>query len=167
MERLRPYTEQIASWLSQEHLQLTRIQELLAQQGLAVAYTTLRRFVRRAGLWKPARSTLRMAETAPGEIAEMDFGRLGVLVDPLTGRRQVVWTLVVVLAHSRHAFVWPLVRQTLDEVIDGLERAWRFFGGLPQRLVLDNFPAAVAGADLLQPRPTRFSRVQPGAWVRD
>ncbi len=36
-------------------------------------------------------------ETAPGEIAEMVFGRL-VLVDPLTHRRHLVWALVVVLA---------------------------------------------------------------------
>src|SRR5438552_1643088 len=66
--RLKPYTEQIGIWVNQEHLQLTRIQELLAQQGVPVTYTTLRRFVRQAGLWKPARSTVRMAETAPGEI---------------------------------------------------------------------------------------------------
>jgi transposase len=155
LARLRPYTEQIGTWVQQEHVQLTRVQELLAQQGAPVAYTTLRRFVRQAGLWKPTRSTLRMAETAPGEIAEMDFGRLGVLPNPLTSRGQVIWALVVVLAYSRHAFVWPLVRQTLEEVIGGLERTWRFFGGIPQRLVLDNFPAAVAGPDALAPRPTR------------
>ena len=101
--RLKPYTEQIGIWVNQEHLQLTRIQELLAQQGVPATYTTLRRFVRKAGLWKPVRSTVRMAETAPGEIAEMDFGRLGVLINPLTSRRQVVWALVVVLAYSRHA----------------------------------------------------------------
>jgi transposase-like protein len=38
--------EQIAVWLSQEHLQLTRVHELLLQQGISVSYTTLRRFVR-------------------------------------------------------------------------------------------------------------------------
>jgi hypothetical protein len=121
--RLKPYTELIGNWVQREHLQLTRIQELLAQQGVPVTYTTLRRFVRQAGLWKPARSTVRMAGTAPGEIAQMDFGRLGVLINPLTSRRQVVWALVVVLAYSRHAFVRPLVLQTLDEVIGGLEMA--------------------------------------------
>src|SRR5205085_9110152 len=29
-----------------------------------------------------------------------------------------------------------------------------FFGALPVRLILDNFPAAVAGPDALNPRPT-------------
>src|SRR5690242_2253558 len=44
--RLGPYQEQIAGWLRDEHLKLTRIQELLDQRGMPVKYTTLRRFVR-------------------------------------------------------------------------------------------------------------------------
>jgi transposase len=153
--RLGPYQEQIARWLHDEHLKLTRIQELLGQRGLVVTYTTLRRFVRQAGLWKAPKSTVRMAETAPGEVAELDFGKLGRLVDPDTGQGQTVWALVIVLTMSRYSFVWPLLRQTLDETIGGLEAAWAFFGGVPRRLVLDNFPAAVAGTDPLAPRPTR------------
>ena len=153
--RLARYEEQVGRWLREEHLKLTRIQELLGQQGMVVTYTTLRRFVRQAGLWKAPKSTVRMAETGPGEVAEMDFGKLGTLVDAVTGKRRTVWALVIVLASSRYSFVWPLVQQTLDETIVGLEAAWRFFGGVTQRLVLDNFPAAVAGTDPLAPRPTR------------
>ncbi len=156
--QLAPYREQIAAWLREDRLQLTRVQELLGQRGMPggrVAYTTLRRFVQAAGLGKAPRTTVRMADTAPGDVAEMDFGRMGALVDPHTGQRVIVWALVVVLAYSRHGFVWPLVRQTLDAVVEGLEASWRFLGGIPQRLVLDNFPAAVAGPDPLAPRPTR------------
>ena len=40
-------------------------------------------------------------------------------------------------------------------MIAGLEAAWAFFGGIPKYLVIDNFPAAVAGADALHPRLTR------------
>ncbi len=40
-------------------------------------------------------------------------------------------------------------------MIAGLEAAWAFFGGVPRYLVIDNFPAAVAGADPLHPRLTR------------
>lgn len=155
VEQLAPYREQIARWLREDRLQLTRVQELLGQREVRVTYTTLRRFVQDAGLGKVPRTTVRMADTAPGDVAEMDFGRFGALVDPHTGQRIIVWALVVVLAYSRHGFVWPLVQQTLEAVIEGLEATWRFFGGIPQRLVLDNFPAAVAGPDPLAPRPTR------------
>jgi transposase len=156
---LEPYRDQIATWIDDDHLLLTRVQELLSQQhGVAVAYTTLRRYVRQAGLWKQPRSTVRMAPTAPGEVAEMDFGKLGTLIDPVTGKRQVVWGLLVVLVYSRYSFFWPLVQQTVDATIEGLEQAWRFFGGHPVRLIMDNFPAAVAGPDALNPRPTRAFR---------
>ena len=60
---LETYRDHIASWIDQDHLLLTRVQELLGQRGVPVAYTTLRRYVRQAGLWKQPRSTVRMAPT--------------------------------------------------------------------------------------------------------
>lgn len=152
-ESLRQHHERITGWMAQD-LQLSRIHKLLAADGVEASYTTLRRYVREAGLWKRAPATVRMAEWPPGEVAEMDFGRLGVLVDA-DGKKQVVWALVVVLPYSRHQFVWPLTRQTLEETIAGLEAAWAFFGGVPKRLIIDNFPAAMAGPNALEPRPTR------------
>lgn len=154
-DRLVGREEQVARWLKDDQLQLTRIHELLVRDGVAVSYTGLRRYLHDAGLWQRSPATVRMADWPPGEAAEMDFGKLGMLVDPATGKKQAVWALVVVLPYSRHCFVWPLLRQTLEECIAGLETAWRFFGGIPRRLILDNFPAAIAGPDALDPRPTR------------
>ena len=134
---------------------MTRIQELLAQRGCEVSYTSLRRFLQRKHWRRRSLRTVRMEQSAPGEVAELDFGRLGLIHDPETGRRCTVWALLVVLAYSRHSFVWPTCSQKLEEVIVGLEAAWEFFGGIPKYLVIDNFPAAVAGADALHPRLTR------------
>ena len=78
-----------------------------------------------------------------------------MITDPATGKSKVVWALILVLSHSRHCFVWPTHSQKLEDVIAGLEAAWAFFGGVPRYLVIDNFPAAVAGADPLHPRLTR------------
>ena len=121
-----------------------------------MAYSSLHRFVAPPQLAAAAsRSTVRMEDTAPGEVAELDFGRLGLIHDPETGRRRTAWALIVVLAYSRHSFVWPTFSQKLEDVIVSLEAAWAFFGGVPRYLVIDNFPAAVAGADALHPRLTR------------
>ena len=152
---LSPWADQIYRWLKDEKLLLTRIQELLLGRQCMVSYTSLRRFISRRGWDKNSGATVRMADTAPGEVAEMDFGRLGMLWDPESGRRRLVWALVIVLAYSRHCFVWPLFRQQLADVIEGMEACWAFFGGIPRYLVIDNFPAAVAGADPLNPRLTR------------
>ena len=96
-----------------------------------------------------------MADTPPGEVAEADFGHLGMITDPATGKRKAVWALVIVLCHSRHRFVWPMLQHKLPDVISGLEAAWAFFGGMPKYLVIDNFPAAVVGTDPLNPILTR------------
>src|SRR6266480_4628799 len=90
-DRLEPYREQITAWLQGEHLQLTRVQELLGHKGMHVPYTTLERFAWRLGLKLRSRrgETVRMAPTPPGEVAEMDFERLGLLLNPDTGRRRV------------------------------------------------------------------------------
>ena len=154
-EVLRPWTGRVEVWLRREQLQLTRIHELLAQQGCQVSYTSLRRFVTRQGWRVRTPGTVRMADTAPGEVAEADFGRLGMVWDPLTGRRRLAWALIVVLVYSRHSFVWPLFQQRLEDVIEGLEAAWAFFGGVARSLILDNFPAAVVGPDPLAPRLNR------------
>ena len=153
-DSLVPWADQIYHWFG-DRLQLTRIQELLAARGCMVSYASLRRFIRKRNWGRRSVRTVRMADTGPGEVAEVDFGRLGMITDPETGRRRVVWALIVVLSYSRHCFVWPTHSQQLEDVISGLEAAWAFFGGVLRYLVIDNFPAAVAGPDPLHPRLTR------------
>lgn len=155
MDLLKDERAQIKEWLEEDDLQLTRIHELLGEREVTVSYTTLRRFVRQEGLWSAPQSTMRMPDWPPGEAAEMDFGKLGMLTDPETGKRRKVSALIVTLPASRYAFIWPLYKETLEETIVGLEAAWRFLGGIPQRLILDNFPGAVAQADDLEPKLTR------------
>ena len=152
---LEPWADQIYQWLTGDRLLLTRIHELLLVRGCAVSYSSLRRFIVKRNWGRRSVRTVRMADTAPGEVAEVDFGRLGMITDPATGKRKVVWALIVVLSYSRHCFVWPTHSQKLEDVIAGLEAAWAFFGGVPRYLVIDNFPAAVAGPDALHPRLTR------------
>ncbi|MDE2892952.1 MAG: DDE-type integrase/transposase/recombinase [Chloroflexota bacterium] len=162
-EQLTPWAEQTQVWLRAERLQITRIHELLGERGCQVSYNSLRRFIQRRG-WRRRLVTMRLAESAPGEVAELDFGRLGLVPDPESERRRTVWALIVVLRYSRRCFVWPTTSQKLDAVLEGLEAAWAFFEGVPRHLVLDIFPAAVAGADRLHPRLTRgLPRVRPAA----
>ena len=88
-EVLEPRADQIERWLKQDKLKLTRIQELLAQRQCLVPYMSLRRFViRRGWLGKSSKVTVRMADTEPGEMAEVDFGRLGLMWDPQSGCRR-------------------------------------------------------------------------------
>jgi hypothetical protein len=167
---LIPWADRIESWIKNDKLKLTRIQDLLAQQHCLVPYTCLRRYVSRRGWFgKSSHLTVRMADTEPGQIAEVDFGRLGLIWDPGSGRKRQAWGMLTVLNHSRHSFIWPLFNQQLGDVIEGLESTWAFFGGIPRYLVLDNFPAAVVGADPLNPRLSRgfLEYVQHRGFIAD
>ncbi len=69
-EVLDAHAERIRVWVQDEHLQLTRAQEPLAQDGVPTcSYMTLLRFVRRCGWGAKQRSAVRLAETRPGEVA--------------------------------------------------------------------------------------------------
>ncbi len=75
-----------AGWVEKDDLQLTRVRELLAQRGCPVSSTSLQRFVVRQGWRSQDRTTVRMPDTKPGEVAEMDFGRLGLVTEGLRQR---------------------------------------------------------------------------------
>jgi len=156
-EGLLVHRDQITEWLTpppgqKRGLRLTKVHQLLERRGVRVPYSTLHRFaVKHCGFGRRARVTVRMAECDPGELAEVDFGRLGLVADPETGRRRVAWALVVVLVFSRHQYVHITHSQKLPEVIDGLEDAWTSFGGVPRRLVIDNLKPAITKADPYDP----------------
>jgi len=153
---LEPQRDQIQRWLDGKvdgghPLKLTKVHELLERRGVAVTYSSLYRFaVKHCGFGdKP--STVRVADVAPGELAEIDFGRLGLIQDGLLERRRVLWALVVTLVHSRHQYVHLTHSQKLEDVIGGLEDAWEFFGGVTARVVVDNLRAAICKADRYDP----------------
>jgi transposase len=47
--------------------------------------------------------------TAPGEVAQVDFGYVGRLFDPTNGRLRRAWVFVMVLGHSRHQLLAPVL----------------------------------------------------------
>jgi len=154
--RLVEHREQIRQWLVPEDgsrgLRLTKVHELLGRQGIEVPYSSLHRFaVKHLGFQERRRITVRVAEVDPGELAEVDFGRLGLVPDPETGRRQVVHALIVTLVYSRHQYVHVTASQRLPDLIEGLEDGWEYFGGVVSRVVIDNLRAAVTKPDRYDP----------------
>ena len=156
-EQLLAHRGRIREWLTpapgqKRGLRLTKVQELLRREGVEVAYSTLHRFaVKHCGFGEGGRVTVRMAESEPGEVAEIDFGRLGLVPFPATGRRRTLHAMPVVLRYSRHQYLHVTHVQRVRDVIAGLEEAWVFFGGVPRRLVVDNLAQAVTKADRYEP----------------
>lgn len=148
---LIPHRELIAGWLEKDGLTLTKAHIKLGRMGVAVNYSALYRYAREEFGFGGPNITVRMAETAPGEVAQVDFGQMGLVFDPETGRRRILHALVVTLVMSRHQYVYMTHRQDLDALIAGIEEAWEFFGGVTRRLILDNMKAAVMKSDRYEP----------------
>jgi transposase len=149
-DRLGPVEEEITGWVK-DGLQLSNIHGKLERRGVVVPYRTLHRFaVERCGFGR-SRSTVRVADGEPGVECQVDFGKLGLMLDPVTGRRRTVHALIFTAVYSRHMFVWLSFRQTLADVIAGCEAAWVFFDGIFKVLIPDNLKPVVTHADAVNP----------------
>jgi transposase len=143
----------VVQWLEAKRpLRLSKIHTLLVRDhGLQASYDTLRRFAKQELGWHKKAPTVRLEDPPPGQEAQVDFGKMGTMLDAATGRVRVLWALIVTLAFSRYQFVWPTFVQSTEAVCEGLDRAWWFFGGMPSTLIPDNLKAIVKIADALNP----------------
>jgi transposase len=150
------HRERIEAWLAGDAetrpLRLSKIHTLLVRDhGLRASYDTLWRYAHDELAWRERPCTVRVDDPPPAQEAQIDFGEMGLVFDPETGRRRKLWVLVVTLSFSRYQFVWPTFRQTTEAVCEGLDRAWMFFGGVPLTLIPDNTKAMIKDADALSP----------------
>jgi len=133
-------------------LKLTKVHALLVRDhGLVASYDTVWRFAHQELSWREKPSTVRVDDPPPGQEAQIDFGKMGVMIDPESGRKRTLWALVVTLVFSRHQFVWPTFLQTTAVVCEGLDRAWMFFRGVVATLIPDNTKAMINDPDALAP----------------
>jgi hypothetical protein len=120
----------------------------VAEHDFTGSYYSVRRFVR--SLEATQELPFRRLECGPGEEAQVDFGS-GAPVVSADGKRRRPYVFRIVLSHSRKAYSESVYRQTTDNFLLCLENAFWHFGGVPQRLVLDNLRAAVKKADWFDP----------------
>lgn len=143
-----PHRELILKKLEQG-LTARRIwQDLVDEHGFPAKYHSVRRFV--AKLARKSPELVRRVEVEPGEEAQIDFGT-AAYVKSADGKRRRPWVLRVVLSHSRKAYSEVVYQQSTENFIRVLENAFRYFGGVPKTLVIDNLKAAVLKGDWYDP----------------
>jgi transposase len=98
--------ELIAVWVADDLTGVT-ITELLERRGVTLPSRTMQRDVVQVfGRRRSRRPTVRVVDGEPGDELQVDFGRMGLLTDAVTGRRRVVHASVFSACFSRHCFVW-------------------------------------------------------------
>jgi transposase len=121
--RCSPHLELIEAKL-EAGLSAQRIhKDLVAEVGFTGSYQSVKRFVRHLRSAAPER--VWRIEVQPGEEAQVDFGTVAWVIDPVTGVRRRPWVLRVVLSFSRKAYSEAFFSQDTEQVIRCLENAWR------------------------------------------
>lgn len=151
-QHCRGHSKLIEGWL-EEGCRVPKVVKLLARHtGVVVPLRTLQRFVHEELAQGGRDDTVRVSDPEPGLVVEVDFLELGYFEERGTGRRRKMHALLCMAGYSRHQYVWPCLTQTQEDVIEGLEAAWRFFGGVYPVVISDNLKAVVEVADPVSPK---------------
>jgi transposase len=147
LDRYKPIIE--ARLAAYPELSAVRLLEEIRAAGYNGGYTQLKAFVQRVRP-TPAPEPVIRFETPAGRQAQVDFARFRF---PWGIR----YALLVVLGYSRLLWYRFSPRQDMATLIDGLEEAFVYFGGVPQELLFDQMKAVI----------TRDLRLEGGALIRN
>ncbi|MEW5911375.1 MAG: IS21 family transposase [Thermodesulfobacteriota bacterium] len=124
-------------------------QDLCREHGFAGGYDSVKRFVRR--MRRSAPEVYARMEVMPGQEAQVDFGNGAPTLHPVSGRYRRPYFFKMTLSCSRHSYEEVVWRQDLQSFIRCHENAFRFFGGVPEVVRLDNLKAGVTRACFFDP----------------
>lgn len=149
LSTVEPYRDLVTRW-RQENVEIAAIHQRLQERGYTGSYQAVWRFVCRLEPRLPD-ATVRI-ERSPGEEAQVDFGYAGKMLDPGTGKLRRAWAFVMTLSWSRHQYVEFVFDQKAATWLLCHRHAFEFFGGVPQRVVIDNLKAAILRASRDDPQ---------------
>ncbi len=152
--------DQLKKWLVDDGLTAVKACELLGRRGVVVPERTVQRYALVVlGVGRSAKgTTVRVADGEPGVEVQIDFGKMGLIPDPETGRQRVCQALIFTAVFSRHTFVWLSFTQTTATVIAGCEAAWAFFGGVFKVVIPDYVPRNIIGDQPTWTTPKKLER---------
>ena len=144
-----PHREFIEAQLRLKRNAMAIYQDLVDQHSFAGQYNSVKRFCAR--LRHKAPEQFDRLSFLPGEEMQVDYGEGAPTRVPGTERYRKPRLFVATLRYSRASFrrvVWKSGQHVWAELH---EQAFRYFGGCPQYVVLDNLKEGVFKPDLYEP----------------
>jgi len=150
---LEPYRGLIEKWW-QAGIEGTTIHGALKRRhGYTGSYSSVRRFVHSLAQTTPRVTSI--LEFAPGEAAQVDFGKGPQITDVYTGEVFKTWVFVMVLAWSRHQYAELVRDQSVETWLGCHRRAFEHFNGVPAKIIIDNPKCAITKACYHDPQVQR------------
>ena len=143
---LTNFKEDILKFLEKD-LSLIRIHEELVKLGSSASYSTLTRYTK--DLRAKTDICIRF-DTEVGEEAQVDFGYCGMQPSP-EGKLKKAWFFNIRLSYSRLDYYDIVFDQKVETFIKCHINAFRYFGGVPKVIKIDNLKAAILEANFYEP----------------
>jgi transposase len=141
---VEPHREVVACWLAAGVQGRAIHAALKREHAFTGSYSAVVRMLRQLRGEIPPQVTVRLS-FAPGEAAQVDFGAGPVLLHP-DGQPRRTWAFVMTLAHSRHQYVEFVWDQSSATWLGCHRRAFEWFDGVPERVIIDNAKCAIVKA---------------------
>lgn len=139
---LTPYLDQIEHWLDQEPgVKATVVLQRLQQRGFSGKISIVRQLLYKLRGSRIKRTAYMRFESEPGEQMQIDWGHFGSIAYGNTMRK--LYALAVLEAHSRMLYVEFTHSQKQACLHQCLLNAFLYFGGTPEKIVVDNMLTAV------------------------
>lgn len=135
---------------AQKGLSAMRIyQDLKAlENGYTGGYDTVKKYVASIRISQP--KAYMVMHSLPGEEAQVDFGYIGT-IKLKNGKYKKAWIFIMELSYSRYMYVRIVFDQCVATFIDCHRKAFKYFGGVPKIVKVDNLKSAILEADFYEP----------------
>ncbi|WP_253192022.1 IS21 family transposase, partial [Burkholderia cenocepacia] len=149
---VEPYREQVREWLAAGVQGTTIHAALQRNHGYAGSYCAVKRMLRHLAAERSVATTT-ILDFAPADAAQVDFGAGPVLT--VEGIAVRTWIFVMTLCWSRHQYAEIVLDQTVETWLASHRRAFEWFGGCPDRVIIDNAKCAIIRACRYEPAVQR------------
>jgi len=150
---LEPYRGLVDQWWSEGIDGTTIYAALMRRHGYTGSYSSVRRFLQSLAEKTPRVTTV--LEFAPGDAAQVDFGKGPQIIDVHTGEVFKTWVFVMVLAWSRHQYAELVRDQSIETWLGCHRRSFEHFNGVPSKVIIDNPKCAITKACYHDPQVQR------------
>ena len=139
--KLAPYYDYIRQRIKKyPTLKAPVILRKIQEQGFDGEITIVRKFLRKLRRTNNRQAYCRF-ESNPGQQMQIDWGHFGTIAYENTKRK--LYGLAVIESHSRMLYVIFTHSQSQEVLHHALYEAFRYFGGTPKEIVVDNMLTAV------------------------
>lgn len=147
------FQQQIQEWMDKGVCWTTIYQTLVDRFGFQGSYSSVRRLGQ--SLKKQHPDATCILDFAPGEAAQVDFGKGPTVTDVFSGEVIPTWIFVMTLCFSRHMYAEIVPNQKTETWLACHRRAFEHFNGVVAKVIIDNTKCAITRACFRDPEVQR------------